>query len=122
MTQIFNTKKLIPIETEGLHEKYTGRRYGYKFKAEYEFKKTQTEAIYHRIFVVCREIQPNSPEVNVEVSISCSPHGIEEKVEFIAEDRFAEGSRKFLGAIVANAFDKTNVLQTSYDYERANKK
>lgn len=117
----YNTNQLISIETECLHERFTGRRYGYKLKAEYEYKKTQTEAIYHRIFVVCREIQPKSPQVNVVVSMSCSPHKIEERVEFIVTDEFSKGSRKFLESIVEEAFKRCEILERSNEQEKKTK-
>ncbi len=120
--ELFNIKQLTLIETENLYESYTGRRYGYKFKAEYQYKKTQSEAIYHRISIVCREIMPDSPQVNVEISISCAPLSIFEKAKFIIKDMMvSDGSQDFCEAIVRKAFEMKSVLKQSVENESKQK-
>ncbi len=118
----FNNQLLTLIETENLYEDYTGRRYGYKFKSEYQYKKTQSESIYHRISIVCREIMPDSPQVNVEINISCAPLGIFEKFKFITDDIMtSEGSEKFCESIVRQAFSKKSILKQSQENESKQK-
>ena len=117
----FNNSLLTLIESENLYENYTGRRYGYKFKAEYKYKKTQDDAIYHRINIVCREVMPKSPEVNVEITISCAPLGVFEKVKFLIEDGMTNGSNQFVEAIVKKAFRLKKVLEQSIENESRSK-
>jgi hypothetical protein len=110
----FNKSKLSVIEFENLYENYTGALYGFKFKAEYEYKKTQTESIYHRISIVCRDIMPKSPQVNAEVVVECEPLGILEKSRFIITNRLSEiGIKDFCSAIVVEAFGKSDILKKS---------
>ena len=118
----FNSKKVTLIESENLYQKYLGERYGYRFKAEYEYKKTQSEAIYHRINIVCREIMSNSPQLNVEISIDCLPLGISEKTNFITDDLMTtEGAHYFCEEIIRKAFQSLSILEQSKENERKTK-
>lgn len=118
----FSKNQLTVVEFENLYETYTGVLYGYKIKAEYAYKKTQSESIYHQISVVCRNIMPNSPQVNVEVLVECASLGIKEKSKFIISNRLSEvGIKDFCTAIVVEAYGKSEILRKCSEKEAENK-
>ncbi len=118
----FSKNQLTVVEFENLYETYTGVLYGYKIKAEYVYKKTQSEAIYHRISIVCREIMSKSPQINAEVLVECDPLGIKEKSKFIISNRLSEvGIKDFCAAIVVEAYGKSEILRKSSEKEEESK-
>lgn len=118
----FSKNQLTIIEFETRYENYTGILYGYKIKAEYAYKKTQSESIYHQISVVCRNIMPNSPQINVEVLVECSQLGIVEKSRFITTNLLKDvGVKDFCAAIVAEAYGKSEILRKCSEKEAENK-
>lgn len=118
----FNKQLFTLVETENLYEPYTGRRIGYKFKAEYKFKKTQEEAIYFRVNITCREIIKNGDKMNCEVSIACAPYGIYENTMFVVNDLIKRGSEKMSRAITEEADYKLGIIKQAENYEKSKQK
>ena len=102
------------FETENFYEPYTGRRCGYGFKANYTAIQTKEEVVKIKFTISCREIQPNSPEVNVQVKAVCPPLGINHTYRLIAEDTFSDGAVAMGEAIVANV-----ILRNLSDFNSA---
>ena len=82
--KIINSRLKV-VETANLYERYTGKRHGYRYKAEYVQNKQ--EDIIHKIVITCTEISEKAPETNVEVRVNCGPDGLFEVRHFITKDR-----------------------------------
>ena len=72
MDQNFNRDLVTVIEFENVYAPYTGELTGYRFKAEYQYKKTQSESIYHRIEVDC-ELCNKGKGLKVSIETNCAP-------------------------------------------------
>lgn len=108
---ILDTDKIDVYESGKLYENYTGRLHGYEFRASYALHETREERIFLKLAITCLEIQPNSPEVNVQVKMECKVLGIKEHVHFLAPDGYKNGSFDWGKSLVANALLRQNIVQ-----------
>jgi predicted RNA-binding protein with PIN domain len=112
----FNSKNFTVIEVETLYEDYTGKKIGYKFKAEYLYSKSQEGSIYHRISITSLKMKKGEA-VTSEVTISCSPLNIDEKVVLVTADLMSQGNKQFCEFLSKAAFRNNEILEKSKDNE-----
>lgn len=111
MSKELNLKNIIAIESENIHQRYTGELIGRKHKAEYIKSKKRDEDVVHKILISCDlfETSDNDKEmVEVEVQITCHPLGIKETVNMITPDSITKGtatSEQFYLSTIVKAYE-----------------
>jgi hypothetical protein len=112
----FNSKNFTVIEVETLYEDYTGKKIGYKFKAEYLYSKSQEGSIYHRISITSLKMKKGDL-LTSEVTMACAPLDINEKAVLVTADLMTKGNKLFCEALSQMAFNQCSILEKSKDNE-----
>ena len=111
-------------EVGGVYEEYTGRRFGYTWKANVEAFSSRDGTILVEFVIAAKEIQKNSPEMNIEVTYKSKPLGIKVSERFLHPDNFNEGGLLMGEDIVRRVLGEYNgseVIKTALESVLAEK-